>query len=127
MRGAEKEAESGLRHPDKCANYIRFQAPLGALVHIQRQLAGIGSGADFDWSPVVGKRVERIAMSTRRRFKQVTSLKDRLLQEAENLRKQAAEMPHCALREDILRKARQAETGARMDDWLASPGLRSPE
>jgi hypothetical protein len=32
-------------------------------------------------------------MTTRRRFKQVTSLKDRLIQEAESLRRQAQEMP----------------------------------
>jgi hypothetical protein len=66
-------------------------------------------------------------MSTRRRFKQVTSLKDRLIQEAESLRKQAQEMPPGALRDELLRKARQAETTARVDDWLTSPGLQPPK
>jgi hypothetical protein len=66
-------------------------------------------------------------MSMRRRFKQVTSLKDRLIQEAENLRRQANEMPPGAPRDELLRKARQAETAARVDDWLASPGLQAPK
>jgi hypothetical protein len=63
-------------------------------------------------------------MKTRCRFKQVTSLKDRLIQEAESLRKQAQEMPPGAPRDELLRKALQAETAARVDDWLASPGLQ---
>jgi hypothetical protein len=66
------------------------------------------------------QEVERIAMSTRRRFKQVICLKDRLIQEAQSLRKQAAEMPHGDLRDELLMKARHAETAAHMDDWLAS-------
>jgi hypothetical protein len=66
-------------------------------------------------------------MSTRRRFKQVTSLKDRLIQEAESLRKQAQEMPPGIRRDELLRKARQAETAARVDDWLAAPGLQPPK
>jgi hypothetical protein len=66
-------------------------------------------------------------MSTRRRFKQVTSLKDRLIREAENLRRQAIEMPPDVRRDELLRKARQAETAVRVDDWLASPGLQAPK
>jgi hypothetical protein len=27
----------------------------------------------------------------------------------------------------LLRKARQAETGSHMSEWLRSPGLRSPQ
>jgi hypothetical protein len=66
-------------------------------------------------------------MSTRRRFKQVTSLKDRLVQEAESLRKQVQEMPPGVRRDELLRKARQAERAAHVDDWLASPGLQPPK
>jgi hypothetical protein len=73
------------------------------------------------------QEVERIAMSTRRREKQTTSLKDRLIQEAESLRRQAEEMPAGVRRDELLRKARQAETAARVDDWLASPGLQPPQ
>ena len=29
--------------------------------------------------------------------------------------------------QDMLRKARQAETASQMDEWLNSPGLRSPK
>jgi hypothetical protein len=66
-------------------------------------------------------------MSTRRRFKQVTSLKDRLIQEAESLRKQAQEMPPGIRRDELLMKAREAEAAARIDDWLASPGPQPPK
>jgi hypothetical protein len=66
-------------------------------------------------------------MSTRRREKQTTSLKHRLTQEAENLRRQANEMPPGVRRDELLRRARQAETASRVDEWLASPGLRPPE
>jgi hypothetical protein len=63
-------------------------------------------------------------MSIRRRFKQVTSLRDRLIQEAENLRRQAQELPPGIRRDELLAKARHAETAAQMDKWLASPGLQ---
>jgi hypothetical protein len=66
-------------------------------------------------------------MDTRRRFKQVVSLKDRLIQQAENLRKQAEEMPAGVRRDELMKKARQAEMTAHLDDWLSSPGLRPPD
>jgi hypothetical protein len=61
-----------------------------------------------------------------RSYKQVDPIKERLIEMAENLRKQAAEMPHGVLREELLTKARQAETASRADDWLTSPGLQAP-
>jgi hypothetical protein len=61
-------------------------------------------------------------METRRRFKQIHSLKDRLFETADDLRRQAKEMPHGVRREELLRKARQAETAAGFDGWLSSPG-----
>lgn len=66
-------------------------------------------------------------MDTRNRVKQVSSLKDRLSQQADNLRRQAKEMPPGICRDDLLRKARQAETAAHLDDWLSSPDLRPPQ
>jgi hypothetical protein len=30
-------------------------------------------------------------------------------------------------REELLRKARQAETASRIDEWLSSPGLQPPK
>ena len=66
-------------------------------------------------------------MMKRRRFKQTTTLEERLAQEAQRLREEAKRLPHGAEREILLRKARQAETGSHISDWLRSPGLQPPE
>ena len=63
----------------------------------------------------------------RRRFKQIHSLEERLAQEAARLREQARKLPPGPEREILLRKARQAETGSHMSEWLRSPGLQPPE
>lgn len=63
----------------------------------------------------------------RRRFKQIESLEDRLAEEAKCLREQAASLPMGFEREQTLRKARQAETGAHISEWLRSPGLQAPK
>lgn len=63
----------------------------------------------------------------RRRFKQTQSLEERLAQEAARLREQARKLPPGPEREILLRKARQAETGSHMSEWLRSPGLQPPE
>lgn len=59
----------------------------------------------------------------RRRFKQTQSLEQRLAEEAIRLRAQARLFPPGAERDDLARKARQAETGSRMSEWLRSSGL----
>lgn len=66
-------------------------------------------------------------MSQRRRFKQSQTLEYRLTTEATNLRKQAEGMPIGVRREELMRKACQAETAARMSDWLRSPDLQPPQ
>jgi hypothetical protein len=66
-------------------------------------------------------------MSERQRIKQILSLEERLAQEAKRLREQAKNLPPGPDREAILRKARQAETGSHMTEWIMSPGLRPPE
>jgi hypothetical protein len=66
-------------------------------------------------------------MEMRSRFKQVVSLKDRLIQQAQNFRRQAEEMPAGVQRDELMRKARQAEMTAHLDDWISSPGLRPPK
>ena len=66
-------------------------------------------------------------MMKRRRFKQTTTLEERLAQEAQRLREEAKRLPHGPEREILLRKARQAETGSHISDWLRSPGLQPPE
>ncbi|APG13807.1 hypothetical protein BKD09_36200 [Bradyrhizobium japonicum] len=63
----------------------------------------------------------------RRRFTQTQSLEARLAQEAERLRERAKKLPHGPEREILIRKARQAETGSHMSEWLRSPGLQPPE
>jgi hypothetical protein len=63
----------------------------------------------------------------RRRFKQTQSLEERLSEEAKRLREEAKLLPAGAAREALLRKARQAETGSHMSEWLSSPGLQPPK
>jgi hypothetical protein len=63
----------------------------------------------------------------RRRIKQTETLETRLASEAQRLRQEAAELPHGAERDALLRKVRQTETASHMSDWLTSPGLRAPE
>ena len=63
----------------------------------------------------------------RRRFKQTKSLEERLAEEAKRLREEAKLLPPGAVREALLRRARQAESGSHMTEWLTSPGLRPPE
>jgi hypothetical protein len=62
-----------------------------------------------------------------RRFKQSDFLEERLADEARRLRAEAKLLPPGAVREQVLRRARQAETGSHMSEWLQSPGLKPPE
>jgi hypothetical protein len=66
-------------------------------------------------------------MGERRRFKQIQSLEERLAEEAKRLREQAKLLKPGILRDELLRKARQAETGSRMSEWLRSPDLQPPK
>jgi hypothetical protein len=62
----------------------------------------------------------------RRRFEQKEPLEKRLAEEAQRLRDQAKGTPPGIERERLVRRARQAETGSHMHEWLTSPGLRAP-
>jgi hypothetical protein len=66
-------------------------------------------------------------MQRQRRFKSIQSLEARLAEEAKRLRERAELLPPGALRQEMIRRARQAETGSHMTAWLTSPGLRPPE
>ena len=66
-------------------------------------------------------------MKHRSRFKQTTSLEERLAEEARRLREEAELLPHGPVRYAALRRARHAEAGARINDWLRSPGLEPPK
>ena len=63
----------------------------------------------------------------RRRLKQTSSLEERLTEQVQRLREEAKSLPPGIERERIIRKARQAETGARITEWLNSPGLQPPD
>ncbi|MEY9466300.1 hypothetical protein [Bradyrhizobium ottawaense] len=65
-------------------------------------------------------------MQLRRRIKQTISLEERLAAEALRLREQAKLLPPGIERERAIRKARLAETGSHISEWLRSPGLRPP-
>jgi hypothetical protein len=66
------------------------------------------------------------AMLNRRRFKQL-SFKNRLALLAKNVSEEASQMPSGPEREDMPRRARQAETASHLDGWINSPGLQPPE
>jgi hypothetical protein len=62
------------------------------------------------------------------RFSQkIDSLEDRLAEEAAKLRKEAKGTPPGIERERLMRRARQAETGSHMSEWLRSAGLQPPK
>jgi hypothetical protein len=66
-------------------------------------------------------------MQERRRFKRNLSLKDRLIAWSESVRKQAENLTPSPQRDALLKKARQANTAAHLDDWANSPGLQPPK
>jgi len=66
-------------------------------------------------------------MARRPKIIQSSSLEARLTEEAKRLRDEAKALPAGAAREALIRKARLAETGSHMSEWLSSPGLQSPK
>jgi hypothetical protein len=62
----------------------------------------------------------------RRRFEQILSLEERLSEEANRLRAEAKLLPPGVRRDEMIRKARQAEIASHLNEWLTSPGLRPP-
>jgi hypothetical protein len=66
-------------------------------------------------------------MTERRRFKQSRSLKDRLIAFAAEARNKAAQLTPGTEREDLLKKARQADTAAHLVELVNSPGLQPPK
>jgi hypothetical protein len=65
-------------------------------------------------------------MQQRRSYKLTETLEQRLADEAQRLRRKAELLQPGAVRDEMIRKARQAEVGSHMSEWLRSPGLRSP-
>jgi len=66
-------------------------------------------------------------MTERRRDKRRASFEERLATEALRLNEQAKHLPPGERREMLLRKARQADIEAHINEWLASPGLQPPK
>lgn len=62
----------------------------------------------------------------RRRVKHTVPFEERLAREARSMKERARCLPPGKEREVLLRRARQAETAAHINEWLASPGLKSP-
>jgi hypothetical protein len=69
---------------------------------------------------------EDIMVKRRRRFKQTTSLAQRLTQEASRLRERAKSLSPGPEQAQLWRKVRQAETALRIDAWLALPQEAAP-
>ncbi|MEH2569827.1 hypothetical protein [Bradyrhizobium sp. AZCC 2289] len=66
-------------------------------------------------------------MTTRRRFKQKLSLQERLALFAKAAREKASLLRPGAEKDELLRKARQADTAAHLNEWASSPGLQQPK
>jgi hypothetical protein len=62
----------------------------------------------------------------RRRFKQTVPLEERLRIQAEADRLKAKSLPPSREREDLLLRARRADTASHLTEWLNSPGLQPP-
>jgi hypothetical protein len=65
-------------------------------------------------------------MMMHRHSNEAQSLEEHLADEAKRLHEQAELLPPGALRDAVESKARQAETGSRISEWLRSPGLQPP-
>jgi hypothetical protein len=63
----------------------------------------------------------------RSRVEHTQSLEERLTEEASRLRVEAEALPPGADRDELVRRARQAETASRRNQWLTSPGLQPPK
>ena len=64
----------------------------------------------------------------RKRIKHPTTFEERLAEEARRFKEAAEkEVPGSTAQELLLRRARQAETASRVNDWLRSPGLAPPK
>ncbi len=60
----------------------------------------------------------------RLRFKQTLSLQDRLASFAKDARRTAALLPAGAEKDELLRKAGQADKAAHLSEWVSSPSLQ---
>ena len=66
-------------------------------------------------------------MAERRRAKQFLSLNDRLQLFSAKLKSEAAKLRPGPQRDDLLKRARIADTAAHINQWANSPGLQPPK
>ena len=66
-------------------------------------------------------------MSEQRRFKQETSLQDRVVAWAKQVRAEADALPPGPERDALLKKVRQTEMAMHLDRWVNSPQLQPPK
>jgi hypothetical protein len=59
--------------------------------------------------------------------KKLMTFPERLAKWAEGIRKQASQLPPGPERDALLKKARQTEIAAHLDEWANSPGLQPPK
>ena len=65
-------------------------------------------------------------MIRRRRVKQTQTLRERLSVFARDIRAQASSLPAGQERDDLLKRARQADTASHIEEWINSAGLQPP-
>jgi hypothetical protein len=70
---------------------------------------------------------ERAMLTKRCHFKQTESLKERLASFAKEVRERASFMPPGRERDELLKKASQAETASHLNDWITLPGSQAPK
>jgi hypothetical protein len=63
----------------------------------------------------------------RNRWKNTVSFDERLQHAADEAREAARKLPQGLERDALLRRVRQTETAAHINEWLSSPGLQSPK
>jgi len=66
-------------------------------------------------------------MPERRRIKQTLSLKDRLSLFSKKAIDEAEKLPPGPERDELIKKARKADTASNIDAWANSPGLQPPK
>jgi hypothetical protein len=66
-------------------------------------------------------------MFKRRLPEHTDSLQDRLTAFANKTREEASKMRPGAERDEMIRKARRADTASYLDAWVSSPGLQPPK
>jgi hypothetical protein len=62
----------------------------------------------------------------RRYFKNTLTFSERLAKAAKRFREEAETKPLGPERDELIKKAHQADTAAHIDQWVSSPGLRPP-